>query len=165
MVRKHYLEGLQIGNFLVGEYENKYFSCICKCGKKIKITGYELKRGAVKSCGCEIDHNSPHYEKKFREKFWSKVNKKENNCFEWTASNRNGYGTVNYKGKKYVCSRLIWIWENGEIPKGMIICHKCDNPSCVNIEHLFLGNKRDNMQDCLKIEKILFLEKKIPKQN
>lgn len=61
--------------------------------------------------------------------------------------NPKGYGSMRYKGKTWRAHRAVWDKERGEIPKGMHVCHKCDNPSCVNIKHLFLGTNNDNMQD------------------
>jgi len=72
-------------------------------------------------------------------------------CKEWYgAKNSEGYGTTTYKGKIIYAHRLAWIKKNGDIPKGMYICHKCDNPSCYNINHLFLGTPKDNCQDKVK---------------
>lgn len=57
---------------------------------------------------------------------------------------------VTHNGKCITISRVSWEWHKGEIPKGLLVCHHCDNPKCFRIEHLFLGTPSDNMQDMVK---------------
>lgn len=72
----------------------------------------------------------------------------ENGCLIWSGAKKpSGYGNFYMLGRYETAHRAIWIIHNGEIPEGMYICHKCDNPQCVNIEHLFLGTPSDNQQD------------------
>ncbi len=70
-------------------------------------------------------------------------------CIEWTREIRaNGYGRAKIKGKNWSVHRYAWTVVNGPIPEGLFVCHKCDNRKCYNVEHLFLGTAKDNIQDC-----------------
>lgn len=72
-------------------------------------------------------------------------------CWNWTGlKDRNGYGNLvsNVNGKKEQrANRVSWIFFRGGIPEGLCVLHRCDNPSCVNPDHLFLGTNGDNMKD------------------
>lgn len=74
-----------------------------------------------------------------------------NDCDEWTGARIGGkwggYGNLSIAGVSVLAHRLVWMQDNGPIPDGMLICHSCDNPPCINLEHLFLGSPKDNMQD------------------
>ena len=56
-------------------------------------------------------------------------------------------GSVTYKGKKILAHRLNYIAHHGPIPDGMVVCHRCDNPSCIAIDHLFVGTQQENIAD------------------
>lgn len=72
-------------------------------------------------------------------------------CIEYQGCRKsNGYGWVTYKGKQIGAHRKAWIEANGEIPEGMYVLHKCDNPPCINIDHLFLGTPADNINDMVQ---------------
>jgi len=81
--------------------------------------------------------------------FWSKVNKDAGNgCWEWLAHYRSfGYGGFQVKRKPVLAHRLAWVMQNGNIPKTLLVLHKCDNRRYVNPDHLFLGSHKDNAVD------------------
>ena len=72
-------------------------------------------------------------------------------CWLWTgSSNHRGYGTINAGGPtpgSRLAHRVSWTLANGEIPDGLWVLHRCDVPSCVNPDHLFLGTHDANMED------------------
>ena len=68
-------------------------------------------------------------------------------CWDWNRlKDKDGYGKVGYNYKTYRAHRLSYIINKGEIGN-MCVLHTCDNPSCINPEHLFLGTQKDNMDD------------------
>lgn len=90
--------------------------------------------------------------------FWRKVSKTDT-CWNWTgADDGKGYGRLwngkygallGFSGKMIQSHRFSWILHHGNIAEGLCVLHKCDNPSCVNPDHLFLGTLQDNVVDMI----------------
>lgn len=71
-----------------------------------------------------------------------------NGCLEWQGSKHSfGYGDFRLDGQHWLVHRFVYTVLFGEIPAGMIVMHKCDNPSCCNPEHLKLGTHLNNVLD------------------
>jgi len=87
------------------------------------------------------------------ERFWEKVIVGEEEiCWEWIAGQRGGYGYGGfyYGGKTLNAHRASWLINCGDIPEGLQVLHTCDNATCVNPSHLYLGTNYDNIQDRVK---------------
>ena len=82
-------------------------------------------------------------------RFWRVTNRGDlKSCWLWGASLFTcGYGRFFLKGKREYAHRIAWVIANGNIPEALNVLHKCDNPRCVNPNHLFLGTHNDNMKD------------------
>lgn len=75
----------------------------------------------------------------------------ESGCWLWDSTvSQYGYGTLKFEGRKQLAHRLSYIHFKGQIQDGMMVCHKCDTPLCVNPDHLFLGVALDNHLDMVK---------------
>lgn len=97
--------------------------------------------------------------KRFHEK-WEVS--KDSECWEWTAAKMgNGYGFIKIPHTRDHISahRLSYSIHKEAIPAGMMVCHTCDNPGCVNPSHLFLGTAKDNLQDMKRKGRHLFGER------
>lgn len=72
----------------------------------------------------------------------------DSKCWEWIGhKDSDGYGSITFKYKTIKSHRESYKIFNGEIPKNLSVLHRCDNPSCINPDHLFLGNQSDNHKD------------------
>jgi len=69
------------------------------------------------------------------------------NCHVWVKGTNRGYGQIMANHKTWLIHRLSWTLANGPIPKGMCVLHRCDNPPCHNVAHLWLGTQLQNIAD------------------
>lgn len=78
---------------------------------------------------------------------WDNV-RPSSGCWPWVGSvNGDGYGSVRVGPTSVLSHRAAYFLANGELPSGQCVCHQCDNPSCCNPAHLFLGDHAGNMRD------------------
>lgn len=138
------------------ENEIPYGYCQCGCGQKTKPYK-DTKKSIGRIKGEPARFLQHHGKSRMRSHeqivsdFWSKIAITANDdlCWEWQAGKKKkGYGFVGIGGEIRVSAhRYAWIYPDYVIPEGMQVCHSCDNPSCCNPKHLFLGTNQDNVDD------------------
>ena len=87
--------------------------------------------------------------KELHERFMNKIVINElSGCWEWQAAKNNiGYAFIRDGNKMRTAHRVSYELHKGDIPRGLCVCHSCDNPMCVNPDHLWLGTHKDNLTD------------------
>ena len=96
-----------------------------------------------------LPQNAP---KPLPSKLWPRLSPTASGCWEFRGARcPTGYGRVRVdnSGRTTLAHRLAWELTHGEIPEGVVVRHRCDNPPCCNPDHLDLGSIQDNSDDCV----------------
>lgn len=149
------ITGLKFNKWTVIENAGKnksnlsIWKCRCECGTESIVTRKNLTMGKSRACIHKCASDS------LKDRLLKNIDI-TNFCWNWSGcKDELGYGRIHYKNnigrRPYIGThRASWIVFNGDIPDGLLVLHKCDNPSCINPDHLFLGTNRDNCNDKMK---------------
>ena len=121
-------------------YAQSIIPCACGC---------KQLRPAIDSSGHPRRFVNGHNGRRaLRERFWAKVQKGAG-CWLWTGcKGYDGYGHFRLGTRSATrAHRVSWELHYGPIPEGLLVCHRCDNPTCVRPDHLVLGTSADNERD------------------
>jgi hypothetical protein len=128
--------------------KNSTWLCLCDCGNKKIISRCNLVQHHTLSCGCINSIPEKDDIKEQKRRFMKHVNIVSDKVWIWTGSkNHAGYGSFCYKGKTCKAHRVAYELFIGKIPKGLVCCHKFDDPSNVCPASLWIGTRQENSSD------------------
>lgn len=133
--RSHPGVGLYNLGYTVSDVAEQFGVDTMTMHKRLVLAGYSPRKTGERT------------ELKLEERFWNRVAIRSG-CWEWLGPrNKAGYGSLQWLNESTNSHRVAYKLANGEIPAGLYVRHKCDNPPCCNPTHLFLGTCSDNAQD------------------
>jgi len=140
-----------------GKSTAEFWLCKCDCGNEHTVSSQHLRLGQVKSCGCWFEKSDEILLQEAKDRFFNYIEKLEN-CWIWKGVKIKGYGIMFHK-KPVKAHRFSYEIHKGKIEKNKIICHTCDNPSCINPDHLYQGTPEDNSHDAYNRNRMVVGEK------
>lgn len=139
--------------------KHTHIVCKCECGREVMRLRWNLSDKATcgecsnrRYTGLPQPWMPPHeYDRLILERMKRTTIQTESGCWEWQGFRHKPprhYGSTSYRGKNVRAHRLMYKLIKGQIPAGMVVMHSCDNPPCINPDHLKLGTHLENMAEC-----------------